>query len=154
MGRTAPDRTTARQVVLQALRICQALALVGCLAVGHALAPTLLAGDPPTCPAGETRMDAGCVRLPEPVHRIWPSYPPEARAKRVEGLVKIGGTINTKGEIEEPTVLTSSATDDSFLRAFEEAALAAVKKTRYRPAKVNGELVDMYFTKTVEFKAH
>jgi TonB family protein len=80
------------------------------------------------------------------------AYPPEARAKRVGAQVRVGATINVKGAVEDPKVLTSSATDKRFLAAFEEAALAAVRKTRYRPAKVNGQVVDMYVTTTVDFK--
>jgi TonB family protein len=81
------------------------------------------------------------------------SYPPEARAKRVTAQVKIGATVSVKGDVENPKILTSSASDNTFLAAFEEAALAAVRRTRYRPAKVNGVVVEMYFTSTVDFKA-
>jgi len=48
-------------------------------------------------------------------------------------------------------VTDSSATDVSFIPNFNEAAVAALEKWRYRPATLQGKSVPFYFTVTLTF---
>jgi TonB family protein len=60
------------------------------------------------------------------VHMVNPAYPPEAKKKGIEGLVKIDLTVNTKGEVTKATVISGPG-------KLREAALAAVRQWRYKP---------------------
>lgn len=63
---------------------------------------------------------------PKIVHMVKPVYPPEAKKKGIEGLVRINVVVNTKGEVTGTEVLSGP----EELRA---SALEAVKQWRYEP---------------------
>ncbi|MFB3921116.1 MAG: energy transducer TonB [Terriglobia bacterium] len=60
------------------------------------------------------------------VHMVKPAYPPEAKKKGIEGLVKIDVTVNTKGEVIKTKVVSGP-------EELREAALTAVRQWRYKP---------------------
>jgi TonB family protein len=66
-----------------------------------------------------------------------PVYPPEARAKKIEGAVVIDATIGKDGGIENLQVVKSP---DKLL---SQSALDAVRTWRYRPYLLNGEPVEV-----------
>jgi TonB family protein len=69
-----------------------------------------------------------------------PVYPPEARAKKIEGAVVIDATIGKDGAIEN---LHVSKSPDKLL---SQSALDAVRTWRYRSYLLNGEPVEVETT--------
>ncbi|MCP3980590.1 MAG: energy transducer TonB [bacterium] len=78
-----------------------------------------------------------------------PAYPHQAREAKVSGSVILKAVIDEGGIVRRAEVLRSSRPGYGF----EESAILAVKRWRYRPALLNGEPVKVYFTVFVEFKA-
>lgn len=70
-----------------------------------------------------------------PIVRVAPIYPPRAAARGLEGYVVVSYTVNTSGTTEDINVLESSAT------LFEQAAIDAVEKYKYRPRIIDGQPV-------------
>jgi periplasmic protein TonB len=73
-----------------------------------------------------------------------PTYPPEARAKLVEGEVLLRAIIDREGKISEVHVLSG----DDLLA---QAAVNAVRQWRYKPMLVEGEPREVDTTITVTF---
>lgn len=73
-------------------------------------------------------------------------YPEEARRAEIEGQVVIQFVVNEGGAVEAPTVLRSP---DPLL---SEAAIAAVRASRFTPGTVDGELVRVRFALPVTFR--
>lgn len=134
----------------------------GPLAVGTAMlflaaAPSgsdgsIVAGCWGDCPPDEARTEEGCLRNPEAIRRKAPVYPKAARRKGAEGSVTISARVKTDGTVDEVQAIRSGASDETFRAAFEEAAIAAVRKWRYRPGTVNAEPAATYFTTIIEFR--
>jgi periplasmic protein TonB len=78
------------------------------------------------------------------IHRVEPSYPPLARAARVQGEVILSAVINTNGEIANLQLVSGHP-------MLVPAALAAVKEWRYKPYLLNGTPVEVETTITVIF---
>jgi TonB family protein len=85
------------------------------------------------------------------VHKTQPEYPKDARKHRVEGSVTLQARVTAEGTADEIKVLNGQATDVSFIPRFDEAAVAALGKWRYRPATIEGKPVPVYFTVTIDF---
>jgi len=85
--------------------------------------------------------------VPELVHRVNPTYPASAQAEGVEGTVKLKVTVGTTGNVEQVTVAASSG--DTRL---DSAAVASVRKWKYRPAVQNGEPRRVETYATVSFR--
>jgi periplasmic protein TonB len=79
------------------------------------------------------------------VSKVEPVYPQAARVARMQGRVVVEAVIGLDGRVESAVVLSSSN------GLFDEAALAAVRKWTYTPAKMNGSPVRVYFTVQVSF---
>lgn len=75
-------------------------------------------------------------------------YPEIARKAGVEGYVIVGALIDVKGNVVKTTVLKSSALNVGF----EEAAQAALMKTKWKPAKQRDRAVKVWISITVRFK--
>jgi protein TonB len=73
-----------------------------------------------------------------------PAYPPEARAKLIQGEVLLHAIIDKEGKISEVHIL---AGDD----ALAKAAIEAVRQWRYKPMLVDGEAREVDTTITVTF---
>lgn len=72
---------------------------------------------------------------PVPVRTVAPDYPTEMRREGTPGLVMVKCTIDEQGNVVEPTVEKSSNP------AFEKAAVEALKKWKFKPAKQDGNPV-------------
>jgi TonB family protein len=113
----------------------------------------LRAEDNKDCPKGEVRTEGKCLKGPEIIKKTQAVYPKAALRKRVKASVVVSARVSTDGRADEIRVVSSSATDNAFLKDFESAALEAVKEWQYRPGTVNGEPRAMYFEATVDFDA-
>ncbi len=73
-------------------------------------------------------------------------YPPDARAANVQGQVVLQFVVNEQGAVEDARVLRSP--DDRL----SEAALAAVRASRFTPGRQRGEPVKVRFAVPVTFR--
>ncbi len=78
------------------------------------------------------------------IHRVEPTYPPLARAARVQGEVVLSAVISTTGEIENLQLVSGHP-------MLVPGAIAAVKQWRYKPYLLNGQPVEVETTITVIF---
>lgn len=74
-----------------------------------------------------------------------PLYPPVAKSARVQGTVTLQATIGTDGTVQKLVVMNA----DSPLLA--QSAIDAVKQWTYQPTLLNGNLVPVVTTITVNF---
>jgi protein TonB len=74
-----------------------------------------------------------------------PAYPELARTARVEGTVILEGTVSIKGNVETLTVVSGHP-------MLVDAAIDAVRRWKYRPAKLNGQLIPCPIKIQVRFK--
>jgi protein TonB len=72
-----------------------------------------------------------------PMVRVQPMYPPAAANQRIEGWVELKFTISTTGSVKSPRVLRAYPSD-----IFNQAALQAIKKWKYKPRVEAGEKVE------------
>jgi protein TonB len=78
---------------------------------------------------------------------VEPVYPEDALQKGVRGDVRLRITVDTKGRVKPAEVISSSPTG-----VFEESALAAVRRWRFKPIVVNGKAVEASAATTVVFQ--
>lgn len=76
------------------------------------------------------------------VKRAAPEYPKRAQRMGKEGFVVIEYTIDTEGQVVEPKVIDADPPE-----MFDDAAIAAIKKWKYR-AEFNGAEPDMAMART------
>lgn len=88
----------------------------------------------------------GNVEPPQPLSPPRPAYPPGAASRGVEGPVVLFANIKTDGTVSDIVVMGSP---DSEL---QEEAIRALKKSRYQPAKLNGQLVENQMTAVFKFQ--
>ena len=86
----------------------------------------------------------GDIREPVKVRDVAPAYPPLAVAARVQGAVVLQCVITTEGRVSEVVVVSGHP-------LLDDAAVAAVRRWRYRPTLLNGEPVSVILTVTVTF---
>ncbi len=88
------------------------------------------------------------VVKPEIVSRVHPAYPRMAQQKKVEGTVIISVLVSESGDVADARVLRSAGGSSGL----NEAALAAVRKWRFRPAVKEGKRVKVWMTYPIVFK--
>jgi TonB family protein len=74
-----------------------------------------------------------------------PTYPPEAKLKRIEGTVILDALIGRNGELQTLSVYAGHP-------VLAESALQAVRHWAYRPTTVNGIAVEVQTQIEVTFK--
>jgi protein TonB len=79
------------------------------------------------------------------VERTKPAYPRLARTARIEGIVVLEGTVNVNGRIDNLHAVSGHP-------MLLEAAIKAVEKWKYSPAKVNGHFVPQPVRIEVRFR--
>jgi len=78
------------------------------------------------------------------IQKLEPSYPPLARAARVQGEVILSAVIDTNGEIKNLQLVSGHP-------MLVPSAIAAVRQWRYKPYLLNGQPVEVETTITVIF---
>jgi periplasmic protein TonB len=99
----------------------------------------VLPAPPPVAPVRRSHMSEGDL-----VRKILPTYPPLARAARIQGQVLLQAVISKEGTIENLRVLAGHP-------MLVPAAIEAVRKWRYRPYILNNEPVEVETQITVNF---
>jgi len=82
----------------------------------------------------------------EPVQvtkRVAPLYPPIAKARRLSGTVTVQFVVSKEGKATNLQFV-------SGLPVFRDAAFDAVKQWQFKPAKLNGQIIEQ--TQQVEMK--
>ena len=87
----------------------------------------------------------GDMVRPVLLEKVAPDYPRVARQAGMGGRVTVRAVIAPDGGVESVEVLSSTNA------LFNEAAIDAVRKWRYRPALMNGRPVRVYFSVVVDF---
>lgn len=85
------------------------------------------------------------VEPPVPVRTVPPDYPTEMRRDGVSGVVTVKCQIDEKGDV------TGAEVEKSSNSAFEPAAVAAVKKWKFKPAKQDGAPVAIRVSIPIKF---
>jgi len=86
----------------------------------------------------------GDVQQAQLIRPINPEYPPDARARKLQGTVRLHVLISTEGDIARLVVISGQC-------YLAEAALRAVRKWRYRPTLLNGQPVEVVTSVEIKF---
>jgi len=105
--------------------------------VPTSISPVMPDGVFATVPRGGTE--------PQLLERVTPQYPISARRSGIEGSVIIRAIVRRDGSVDSGQILK----DLPF--GLGQAALEAVERWRFRPATVDGQPVDVYYTVTVNY---
>jgi TonB family protein len=98
-----------------------------------------------TSPSGMVPVRVGGnIKTPTKVKDVRPVYPPDALAAGIQGVVILETTIDTEGRVSDAKVLRS-------IPVLDDAALEAVRQWEFTPTEVNGMLVPVIMTVTVNF---
>ena len=89
---------------------------------------------------------ADLEKRPEAVSQVAPSYPPELRKAKVEGVVTLVFVLDETGRVEDPRVENSSRPE------FEKPALEAIRKWRFSPGQKDGKAVRTYIRVPMRFR--
>ncbi len=82
---------------------------------------------------------------PVPVRTVAPEYPQDLRRDGVSGVVMISCVIDEKGDVQE--VAVEKSTNPSF----DRPAMTAIKKWKFKPAKLDGAAVAKKVTIPLKF---
>lgn len=83
----------------------------------------------------------------KPLVRVPPKYPARAANRRIEGWVKIEFTITTDGAVSDAVVVEAEPAD-----VFDDAALSAIEKWKFKEKLVNGIAVTQRAVQVLKFK--
>ena len=83
---------------------------------------------------------------PRVLRALPPRYPFEAKQKGISGKVKLRFVVDSNGRAQEPQVVSAEPEG-----VFEEAALEAVIKYKFKPAMKGGEAVDCIVILPISF---
>jgi len=96
--------------------------------------------------AGEPLRIGGLVRPPVISERVEITYPKQAREAGIQGVVVVEAVIGRDGRVKSVRVLKT------LPLGLEEAAVAAVKQWKFKPATLEGKPVDVLYTLAVNAK--
>lgn len=103
----------------------------------------------PAVPAVESRVYPAVPpggTQPEVIERVVPRYPRDARSNGTQGAVVVRAIIRRDGTVDDVEVLREPGD------GLGEAAARAVRQWRFRPARYQGEPIDVYYTVTMNFR--
>jgi len=102
---------------------------------------------PPPPPSGPQVKFIPYDDPPVPLTPIRPKYPEIAQEAGIEGTVFIQAFIDKKGRVIETTIIKGIPNT-----GLDEAAIEAIRKTRFRPAKQRERAVGVWISIPVNFK--
>jgi protein TonB len=82
-----------------------------------------------------------------PLVRVPPKYPARAANRQIEGWVKVEFTIQTDGSVDNAVVVGSEPEN-----IFDDAALTAIGKWKFKEKIVNGVAVTQRAVQRLQFK--
>jgi protein TonB len=102
---------------------------------------------PPPPPSGPKVVFIPYDDPPQALSPILPSYPEIAQEAGIEGVVVVQAFIDQKGRVKETLILKGVPNT-----GLDEAAMEAIRKTRFRPAKQRERAVGVWISIPVNFK--
>lgn len=85
--------------------------------------------------------------LPEPVEGFQPRYPDQLRRAGVSGLVQVQYVVGSDGRVDEQSIRVLASSHPAFL----QAALQALRDSRFKPARRGGRPVAVLVQQTIRF---
>ncbi|NWH03608.1 energy transducer TonB [Desulfobacter latus] len=96
----------------------------------------------------DTLFDTGDLDQPLTViSRVPPVYPFRAKAKAIEGWVSVAFTVNEQGRVEDIKILDAEPEN-----IFDDSVMQCVAAWRFKPGRVNQELVKTRARTRIRFK--
>jgi protein TonB len=92
----------------------------------------------------ETVRVGGNIKPPVKTKNVVPTYPPNARAARIQGAVILDVTIGTDGKVKDVKVLRS-------VKGLDDAAVQAARGWEYKPTIIDGHPVQVITTVPMVF---
>jgi len=83
---------------------------------------------------------------PQPIAKIPPVYPYQARERGTEGVVQVKLLINTDGSVGQVLILDARPEG-----VFEESVMAAVSKWKFNPGVIEGQPVTAWVVTNIRF---
>jgi protein TonB len=83
--------------------------------------------------------------IPSATLQVAPTYPAELKRKGVEGFVEVGFVVDENGLVQNVRVISSSQ------REFEQAAMSAVAKWKFKPGRKGGKNVKTNMSVPINF---
>lgn len=99
---------------------------------------------PPPPPPGSRIRLGGNIQQTMLLTQVRPIYPPEAKEKRIQGIVILEVVVGKEGDVESVKVISGHP-------LLQQSAVDAVSQWKYRPTLLNGEPVEVVTTVTVNF---
>jgi len=96
-------------------------------------------------PAREPLRIGGKIEQPKQLYRTEPIYPHIAKSARVQGVVEIEAMISEAGRLEEIKVVSGHP-------LLNDAAVECVRKWKYEPGRLNGQIIEMPIKILVRFQ--
>ena len=95
-----------------------------------------------------TLFDSSQIEIaPILIKSVDPKYPPDALAAAITGIVWLKVHLDTLGQVTDAQIVKDSGLNVGF----EEAALTAARKTKWKPAISGGKPIATWVTYKVEF---
>jgi protein TonB len=91
---------------------------------------------------------ARAAEPPVPIRMVAPEYPYELKRNGVNGVVTVAFSVDEKGAVVDPVVKKSTNP------GFNDAALAAIAKWKFKPAMQDGTPVQTKITIPLAFTAN
>ena len=102
---------------------------------------------PPPPPSGPKVVFIPYHDPPQPMTSIRPTYPEIAQEAGIEGVVVVQAFIDKKGRVKETLILKGVPNT-----GLDEAAMEAIRRTRFKPAKQRERAVGVWISIPVNFK--
>jgi TonB family protein len=131
------------QRIIAVIGLMASLLLIGLVAGASAQADKC--SDPGPFPKADDFVAVD--KAPELFSETTPIYPPDEKAKGIEGAVWVKALVDKCGKVKEVLVSKSSG-----VKVFDESALAAARQNEFIPAESESGPVACWVTYKVEFK--
>jgi TonB family protein len=71
------------------------------------------------------------------VKSVSPEYPVKASRRKITGFVDVHFTVTTTGDVKDPEIVKAEPVE-----VFDDAALRAIRKWKFKPREIDGQLVE------------
>ncbi len=109
---------------------------------GHGDSPEV--GPGPGAETAPIHLSFGMTK-PEIIHQVQPRYSEQARRAGVQGTAIVEAVIDEQGNVTNVRLIRG------LPMALDQAAMQAVQQWKFKPARLNGRPVKVYYTLTVNF---
>jgi TonB family protein len=96
-------------------------------------------------PAGRGAQSNGATTQPVPISQVNAQYTDQAREARVQGVITLRAVVRKDGTVDSIQVIQGLG------YGLDDAAIAALKQWRFRPAMLNEQPVDVTMSFTMSF---